>query len=499
MKHIYIVLSALVLLWSCDQDFDPNVDDAVVQSGNADFSTYVALGNSLTAGYLDGALYISGQENSYPAIMAEQMMMAGGGAFTQPLMPDEIGGFSDLNVAGKLTLQQNAAGSLVPVPTAASSALSLVNGSYNNMGVPGAKSFHLVAPGYAALNPYFGRMATAPTNTVLQDAMAVNATFFSLWIGNNDVLGYATAGGDANVDVITSTALFEQAYTGLVQGMVANGAKGVVANLPYVTSIPFFNYIPYNPLTPDLLGGEAAVNTINTSFHGPLTQVLSALGAGDRISLLSTTEANPVLIEDETLTDLSAQITAVAAASGDPTLMALAPILGAQFGQARMAAEGDLVCLTTASVLGQVDATRVGELMALGLDQATAGQFSVNGVTYPLRDVHMLTSSEVAECTVATDSFNNIIANIANTYDLAYFDASSKMEELSSNSGLNYDGVTYDATFVTGGSFSLDGVHPNSRGYSIIANGFIEAINSKFGSSLPIVSPNNYPGITFPN
>ncbi len=41
-------------------------------NGEADFSNYVALGNSLTAGYADNALYITGQENSYPNILAQQ-------------------------------------------------------------------------------------------------------------------------------------------------------------------------------------------------------------------------------------------------------------------------------------------------------------------------------------------------------------------------------------------------------------------------------------------
>ena len=40
--------------------------------GKADFTRYVAVGNSLTAGYSDGALYRSGQQNSYPAMLAEQ-------------------------------------------------------------------------------------------------------------------------------------------------------------------------------------------------------------------------------------------------------------------------------------------------------------------------------------------------------------------------------------------------------------------------------------------
>ncbi|MDN3709464.1 hypothetical protein QW060_20920 [Myroides ceti] len=46
--------------------------------------------------------------------------------------------------------------------------------AYNNMGIPGAKSFHLLAAGYGNLqglatktaNPYFVRHATTPTTNV---------------------------------------------------------------------------------------------------------------------------------------------------------------------------------------------------------------------------------------------------------------------------------------------------------------------------------------------
>lgn len=81
---------------------------------------------------------------------------------------------------------------------------------------------------------------------------------------------------------------------------------------------------------------------------------------------------------------------------------------------------------------------------------------------------------------------------------LAYVDANTKMNELGGQSGIVWDGVRYSAKFVTGGAFSLDGVHLTGRGYAIIANEFIKAINTKYKSTLPQVDPNKYSGITFP-
>src|ERR1700693_4719534 len=79
-KYIYI-LAALILLGSCK----PEISIIKPSKGSADFSHYIAIGNSLTAGYADGGLYLEGQQNSYPSIIAKQMLAVGGGQFRQPL------------------------------------------------------------------------------------------------------------------------------------------------------------------------------------------------------------------------------------------------------------------------------------------------------------------------------------------------------------------------------------------------------------------------------
>ena len=84
--HILLLL-ALMSLMACQ----PELEDFSIGDGKADFTTYVAVGNSLTSGYADGELYRSGQENSYPAILAYQMKAGGCNEFRQPLMYDEYG------------------------------------------------------------------------------------------------------------------------------------------------------------------------------------------------------------------------------------------------------------------------------------------------------------------------------------------------------------------------------------------------------------------------
>ncbi len=67
----------------------------------------------------------------------------------------------------------------------------------------GCKKFSFSTPGYGIFagiangtaNPWYARFATSASSTVIDDAVSLNPTFFSLWIGNNDVYSYASQGG----------------------------------------------------------------------------------------------------------------------------------------------------------------------------------------------------------------------------------------------------------------------------------------------------------------
>ncbi|NJN50114.1 MAG: hypothetical protein HC798_02465 [Polaribacter sp.] len=229
MKNLkYIGLLAITLgYFSCDVDNSledikgPEVPQVSLSATNVDFSRYVAVGASFTAGFTDGALFKAGQENSFPNILASKFAMANGGSFSQPLMNDNIGGllFSGNLIQGP-RLFFNGAGPAPLQATPTTEVTARLTGAFGNLGIPGAKSFHLVAPGFGSLanvplglaNPYFVRMSTSANATVLGDAMAQNPTFFTLSeVGGNDVLGYATTGGDGT-NPITSTALFNQVF-----------------------------------------------------------------------------------------------------------------------------------------------------------------------------------------------------------------------------------------------------------------------------------------------
>ena len=515
IKNFKWLLLVSLTFVACTNDDDVLVMEEPVSAGSANFTKYVALGDSFAAGYSDGALFVEAQKGAYPNILAQQFAEAGGGAFSTPLMGDNIGGLllgGNVIAGQRLYFNGSAPVAVSGAPT--TNVATKVTGPFGNLGVPGAKSYHLVAAGYGNVagvaaglaNPYYARFATSATSTVLADAVAQTPTFFSLWIGGNDVLGFATSGGigvnqTGNMNPatygsndITDPTVFASVYNSLVTGLTANSAKGVVANLPYVNTLPYFTTVPFNPLSTSVLGGgnvavgQATITQLNTLLYGPLKSALTFFGAGDRINLLSTTVANPVLIKDESLPNLSAQLTA----AFTPSLGAqTAAFYGAVFGQARQATATDLVLLPTQSAIGAAPTATTS-----GLGFAPPSPLDKFGITFPLQDMHVLIPTEVAQIKVATDAYNVSIKAIADAKGLAFVDAKAIMDKLSTT-GLVGNNFTMTSTYVFGGSFSLDGVHPSPRGYALISNAFIDAINSKYSSTLKKVDLGKY-RILFP-
>ena len=525
----YTLLSFLAIgFWACENDALEDLrnrgqqEEVVFEDfdqGSADFSNYVSLGNSLTAGFSDAALYRISQENSMPAILAQQFASLGnGGTFTQPLMNDNIGGL----LAGGNPLPGfnprlvfDGSG---PVPLSAvvgpidPTTDILVNnptGPFNNLGVPGAKSFHLLAPGYGdfggvianppTANPYFVRMASSPGTSVLADAIAQQPSFVSLWIGNNDVLGYALSGGDGTNPITPMDGPpgvgFAQTYQAIIASLSGNipNLQGVLGNVPNVTAIPHFTTVPHNPLDPSNPDFANQIPTLNSIF-GALNQIFIALGETERVIEFSTEQANAVVIQDENLTDLSAQI--AGALAPNPQFIALvesfglpaqaaplvANLLGATYGQARQATPNDLLVLPSSSVIGTVNTDRLAFLVTQGLSPELAGQFSVEGISLPLEDKWILLPEEQQDIQNATAQFNQVISDAASAQGFALLDANAVLDQLA-NSGIESSGLILTSSLVTGGAFSLDGVHPTSRGYALIANQVLKAIDDTYGSN----------------
>ncbi|MBS1646702.1 MAG: hypothetical protein JST67_05125 [Bacteroidetes bacterium] len=412
--------------------------------GSINPTNYVAVGNSITSGFADGALYYNGQLVSYPNLLAQQLKLVGGGNFNQPLMsPSSVGVGSTGNAPLMLGYSTDCLGvtSLAPIPTATvgdvsafSNNIYAAQGPFNNMGVPGAKVITAAVPGYGnpALgpnnyNPFFTRMAKNPgTSSMLSDAMLQNPSFFSLFLGNNDVLAYASNGGAS--DFITPQATFAAAYQQIVDSLTKNGAKGVVANIPDITALPFFTTVPWNGLALTRQGQADTLNALWSNMYN--------FKVGN----------NPFLIKDP----------------------------AAPLGQ-RLINSNELILLNIP--LNNVKCHALGSIQ-------------------PIPNQYVLTTMEMANIQTAISGFNATIKAVAQAKGLAFVDVNAFMQQ--TVKGISYNGININASFVKGGAFSLDGIHLTPLGNALLANEFIMAINTQYGATIPQLDATQYHGVLFP-
>jgi lysophospholipase L1-like esterase len=451
-SSLLLAIGAALSLSACKPRLTPDA----YSTGGLDFTRYVAVGNSLTAGYSDGSLYRSGQMTSYPAILSYSFSRFGPSDYKAPLLPGESGwpinpaaGYYPKRVLGLSTDCKNVT-SLGPVlysgaiDTAGSSTNKAAEGPFNNLGVPGIRAIDFLNPFYGLPgfgNPYAARFFSQPNPLV--ELSRMQPTFFTMWLGSNDVLAYATSGGSGkssggspfvatDLRSISSVSMFAVAVDSVLNRLMPKGstAKGAVLNIPDVTSIPFFTTVPYNGLA---LTNQADVDALNAAYNG--TGISFTLGA------------NPFVIEDKSI-----------------------PVL-----QRRKAKPGELILLTVLQ----------DSLKCAGW-----------GSQKPIPAQYVLDQNEINAVQQATSIFNGILRTEAMSRGLAYVDMNAYLKTIAP--GIQYNGVTMTTTFVKGGLFSLDGVHLTPRGYALVANEIIRTINYVYGASLQMADINSYNGVLFP-
>jgi hypothetical protein len=508
-KPIYLLVVLVLTFGSCEQEFPvippPNGPGTPVQPlppspGNADFTKFVVLGNSLTAGFQGNALFDMGQMNSLGIILSQQFALVGGGEFIQPDINHENGFnslFSDLSdpnpanwiIKGRLILTGDP-----PLPTATDSDLGavpipIVNPGFiytgapvNNFSVPGIFLGQALIPQTGdwslfgldpRVNPFYARFASNPgVSTLIGDAVSAGGTFFTLWLGNNDVLLYAITGA-SGLAPLTSPSDFAFQYGAALSIMTTDpNIQGVVANVPEVESLPFFKLVAWNAIPFE--EGDPVIDLVNsayTQYNGGLQLAMAGMLITPEEATQRTIQFaagdNAIVVDDESLTDLSAL--------GLPSI--------------RQTSEEDLITLSAGAVLGTLADPN--------------NPLSVIGVAVPLVDGFTLLAHERLEVQTSTDAFNTIIASTIGAIGVddrvALADINQTYKDLVADSPLLVDGLAVSAGLAPPtGLFSEDGVHPNSRGYAFVANAFIEAINAKFSANVPLANIGQYPGTGLP-
>jgi lysophospholipase L1-like esterase len=426
-----IGLGAMAAIAACG-DADGKILRPVNPPGGALMSSYVALGNSITAGWQSGGLNDSVQRNSYAFLVAQQA----GTRFAYP-------SFTKSFKAGALTITtgcppllgnwatQKLTDSLVPTPSGcalrdASKATDILN----NVAVPFAYASDLLVTGSGIKIP----SATVHTlilggKAQVDRALDAEPTFVSLWIGNNETLSPATVGMTTGAPSLGAPALvpasefaasFNAAVDSLVKGSPA-GLQGILIGAVKVGNAPRF-FSADSLVGPNAAARLAAIGT----FTGKGPPAVVGCGAPGVTGWLVSSEL-------------------------------IKAIRSGQFPA------NAIVCNPLATPGG-------------------AG------------DIFVLDPTEQAALNAATDAYNVTISDKATALGWAYLDPNPALA--ASRAGAtpaipafpNFTSNTRDAaTAPFGALFSLDGVHPSAAGQKIIANLVIGAINTKYNLQIPIV------------
>jgi len=453
LSNLFVIIIITTLMTGCQDR--TSITSPLPQSGNADFTRYVAIGNSITAGYQSSALYQDAQVYAYGNLIAHQVNTS----FAIPLI-------SNPGIGGQLFVHSfsSTGADIRQLPSSGVPINLNYPAPYNNLGIPGAVLWDVLNAKSSTTcasyllsatptpNPYFDIVLrpTSGLGTQFQQAKLLHPTFLTLWIGNNDVLGFASSGGFSPTSP-TDPAAFQSIYNLLGDSIASLGAKVVVANIPDVTTIPFFTTV--GPLM---------------AMEIPWSHVKLAGSPGIFYQKHGATAPDPTIFTDS-------------------IHLANLQVLFTLTGQTYTS----LIRVPT----GKWYKDNKYPGLPPGID--TTKPFGLHPQN-PWPDALVLDSLEIQTAESATNTFNQIISSVASAKGFGIVDINGIFKNIfiasiTSGGGMYY-GAQLSTMFISGGLFSLDGVHPTSRGQGLIANEFLKVINAKFGSNFPLLNLGSIPG-----
>jgi lysophospholipase L1-like esterase len=273
------VIGAAAALLACSENRD--LLGTGTATGGDIFKSYVALGNSITAGYQSGGILDSTQRQSYARLLAGQMgTQYHYAALSAPGCPPPIAnGLTGARLGG------------ATAPPCALRISSSVTDILNNVAVPGARVLDPTSATTVASNALTTFILGGKTQ--VQRALDANPTFATIWIGNNDVLEAGASGiivplAGVSPGIVSTQAQFQTSYDAMIQQLTDSepNLKGVLIGVVQVAGIPLLQ-------SGALIASNATIQaTINAAAGKPVT--IDPNGTGSA-SLLSVPQLIPLI------------------------------------------------------------------------------------------------------------------------------------------------------------------------------------------------------------
>lgn len=152
---------------------------------------------------------------------------------------------------------------------------------------------------------------------------------------------------------------------------------------------------------------------------------------------------------------------------------------------------GNFGALPPGSVVLLSAATKVASGFGIPPQLAQAPPFNqFPNAGKPLEDKDVLTPTELAAIKQRVDDFNTVITQAASARNIPVADIKGLFDRIAA--GMNIGPITLNGSFITGGAFSLDGIHMTDIGYTLFADEYIKTINDAYGTHIPLAPVTNF-------
>ncbi len=265
-----LAAAGALALGACVGDGDELVTRTTPVIGGALFDRYVALGNSITAGFQSGGINKTTQLQAYPVLLASRA----GASFGVPLLANPgcpAPFLAPLGATGRLG---GASATACALRVTHPDSLPRV---VQNLAVPGARVADLLqipAGSLQLLNTF-----VVGNRSQLQAMQALDPTLVSAWIGNNDALaaalggnlGPSAAGADST---LTRLSVFHGQLAEVVDGIEAAAPQDaiLIGVVDAVTAAPLIQPGAYFFAAASLSGGEFNGKPVNPNCS-PMTDL----------------------------------------------------------------------------------------------------------------------------------------------------------------------------------------------------------------------------------
>jgi len=430
---VFAILSGLFLFAGCTLQ-EPEVKETTLSKNEKTlFSRFMAVGDNIVAGYQNAALTEKHQKNGFVALMAQQGQTPN---FMQPLLAYPGLGSESYSGYGTLELRY------------------LDNPNTPNTVNPDPQIYAVAFadyPGFDPINmPY-----------VSEEVMTYPLPYNNLGIP-----------GIVMEDILSGkTKLKSKSHSGMIDVILRNSAN------------------PYGEL-PAFQQAKLFVPSFIICWAG-LYDVLGYAqytGSG-QIKLTSPTTGERFQEKFAALMDSLLSTNAVVAAGNIPDILDMpyfnivpSVVIDTVTNAPYLDNQGKMISLLGVEAGNKVlMPARNAEKSGYGIP---SGILNGNGEDIP--EDMVLDTTEIALVRTAIENYNAIIDSVCSNRHIPVVDMYTLFKNL--KEGIMESGMVFTDSYITGGFYSLDGIHPSDLGNAVIANEWLRTINSTFHASIPLVN-----------